>query len=126
MTSQRGIEVEKRKRQRLEKAGWKVGGVRDFLGLSDEEARYIELKLALSDALREQRYSIGLSQEELAKRIGSSQSRVSKMEKADPTVSLDLLIRSMLAAGATRRDISKAIHEVPASSRTKRRKAGLS
>jgi DNA-binding XRE family transcriptional regulator len=117
--------MERGKRRRLEKAGWKVGGARDFLGLSEEEARYIELKLALSDALREQRSSAGLSQEELAKRIGSSQSRVSKMEKADPTVSLDLLIRSMLAAGATRRDISKAIHEVPTNSRTKRRQAAV-
>ncbi|MGH7572357.1 MAG: helix-turn-helix domain-containing protein [Gemmatimonadota bacterium] len=101
--------MKRKKQARLEKAGWKVGTAEEFLGLSVEESRYIELKLALSDAVRRQRSRAGLSQEELAKRLGSSQSRVSKMEKADPTVSLDLLVRSMLAAGATRRDIATAI-----------------
>jgi ribosome-binding protein aMBF1 (putative translation factor) len=101
--------VEKAKRQTLEKAGWRIGSPKEFLGLSDEEARYIELKLALSEGVRLQRSSAGLSQQELAKRLGSSQSRVSKMEKADPTVSVDLLVRSMFAAGATRRDIAAAI-----------------
>ena len=101
--------MKSKKRQRLEKAGWNVGSPEEFLGLSSEEARYIELKLALSEAVRRQRSRAGLSQEELAERLGSSQSRVSKMEKADPTVSVDLLVRSMLAAGATRRDIAAAI-----------------
>jgi ribosome-binding protein aMBF1 (putative translation factor) len=101
--------VKKEKRVRLEKAGWKVGSAEKFLGLSTEEARYIELKLALSEAVRRQRSRAGLSQEELAKRLGSSQSRVSKMEQADPTVSVDLLVRSMLAAGATRGEIAAAI-----------------
>ena len=101
--------MKRKKQERLEKAGWKVGTADEFLGLSAEEARYIELKLALSDAVRRQRSNAGLSQEDLAKRLGSSQSRVSKMEKADPTVSVDLLVRSMLAAGATRRDIAAAI-----------------
>ncbi|MGH9323094.1 MAG: helix-turn-helix domain-containing protein [Vicinamibacteria bacterium] len=101
--------MKRKKRERLEKAGWKVGSAERFLGLSAEEARFIELKLALSEAVRRQRSSAGLSQEERAKRLGSSQSRVSKMEKADPTVSVDLLVRTMLAAGATRRDIAAAI-----------------
>jgi ribosome-binding protein aMBF1 (putative translation factor) len=101
--------VKKEKRVRLEKSGWKVGSAEKFLGLSTEEARYLELKLALSEAVRRQRSRAGLSQEELAKRLGSSQSRVSKMEQADPTVSVDLLVRSMLAAGATRGEIATAI-----------------
>ena len=101
--------MERNKRERLEKAGWNIGTPKDFLGLSEEEARYIELKFALSEGLRAQRNNAGLSQEELARRIGSSQSRVSKMEKSDPSVSVDLLVRSMLAAGATRRDVAAAI-----------------
>ena len=105
--------MEKKKRNRLERAGWKVGSAEEFLGLSPEEVRYIEVKLALSDGLRRQRSSAGLSQKELAKRLGSSQSRVSKMEAADPTVSVDLLVRSMLAAGATRRDVAAAISSSP-------------
>ena len=101
--------MKKRKRERLERAGWTVGSPEEFLGLSTAEARYIELKLALSEAVRKLRSGAGLSQRELAKRLGSSQSRVSKMEKADPTVSVDLLVRSLLVAGASRRDIAAAI-----------------
>ena len=113
--------MKKGKRKKLEKAGWKVGSTEDFLGLTDEDSRYVELRLALSDAVRAQRASSGLTQEELARRLGSSQSRVSKLEKADPTVTLDLLIRSMLAAGATSRDIASAIASTGKQGRRARR-----
>ncbi|HEU0016135.1 MAG TPA: helix-turn-helix transcriptional regulator [Longimicrobium sp.] len=101
--------MDEKKRRRLEEGGWTVGTVQDFLGLSDEEAAYVEMRLSLSRTLREQRTAGGLTQTELARRIGSSQSRVAKMEAADATVSLDLLVRTLLAAGATRRDIAAAI-----------------
>jgi ribosome-binding protein aMBF1 (putative translation factor) len=97
------------KRKMLEEAGWAVGSAEDFLGLSDEEAAYVELKLALSERLRARRTKLGLSQTALARRLGSSQSRVAKMEASDPSVSLDLLVRGLLATGATRRDIATAI-----------------
>lgn len=97
------------KRDRLQEAGWAVGGAEEFLDLSAEEAAYVELKLALSRALRERRTELGLTQAAVAKRLGSSQSRVAKMESSDPTVSVDLLIRGLLACGATRRDIARAI-----------------
>ena len=105
--------MRKAKRTRLEKKGWKVGTVRDFLGLSDEEAAYVELRFRLATTLRTQRQKKRLSQSELAKRIGSSQSRVAKMEAGDPSVSLDLLIRSLLALGATSRDLARAISTAP-------------
>ncbi|MFN2384021.1 MAG: helix-turn-helix domain-containing protein [Gemmatimonadota bacterium] len=101
--------MEKKKHERLERAGWRIGSPEEFLGLSEDESRYIELKLALSEGVRMQRANAGLSQEELAKRLGSSQSRVSKVEKGDPTVSVDLLVRSMFAAGATRQDLAATI-----------------
>jgi len=97
------------KRKKLEAAGWKVGSAREFLGLSDEEAAFVELKLTLSASLKEYRTSQGLSQSELAKRLRSSQSRVAKMEASDPAVSVDLLIRALFAAGAKRKDIARAI-----------------
>ena len=96
-------------RKKLEAAGWKVGSAREFLGLSDEEAAFVELKLTLSASLKKCRTSRGLSQSELAKRLRSSQSRVAKMEASDPAVSLDLLIRALLAAGAKKKDIARAI-----------------
>lgn len=97
------------KRQRLERTGWKVGGTDEFLGLSDEEIAYIERKLALVDQLRAMRERKAITQTALAKLIGSSQSRVAKMESGDPSVSLDLLVKALLALGVTRRQIARAI-----------------
>lgn len=101
--------MEKAKRNKLQRAGWKVGSAKEFLDLSDEEAAFVELKLALSAIIREQRKRYNLSQTALARRLGSSQSRVAKMEAADPSVSIDLLFRSLIALGATRQDIAKAL-----------------
>jgi DNA-binding XRE family transcriptional regulator len=97
------------KRKRLEAAGWRVGSTADFLELSPEEAAFVELKLRLSESLRHRRQSQKLSQDALAKKLKSSQSRVAKMEAADPSVSIDLIIRALLATGATQRDLAKAV-----------------
>ena len=97
------------KKQRLERAGWAVGDSARFLQLSVEENRFIELKLALATGVRELRERKGLTQAALAHRLGSSQSRVAKMEAADQSVSLDLIMRSLLNIGATAIDIAKWI-----------------
>lgn len=97
------------KRERLEAAGWKVSNTQEFLGLSDDEMAYIKLHNALSDALRARRAAEGLTQQALATRLGSSQSRIAKMEARDESVSLDLLVRALLATGATVLDIADAI-----------------
>jgi DNA-binding XRE family transcriptional regulator len=101
--------VEKGKRERLEKAGWRVGSTQEFLNLSDEEAAFVDVKVALRAMLKARRTEQGLTQSELAMRLGSSQSRVAKIESGDPSVSLDLLVRGLLATGATARDIAAAI-----------------
>src|SRR5215470_16846342 len=97
------------KKARLERAGWKVGTVRELLGLSKAEEALVELKLILSRGLRERRARRKLTQAQLARMLKSSQSRVAKMEAGDPSVSLDLLIRSLLAMGATQRDLAQVI-----------------
>ena len=101
--------MDKRKKKRLESKGYKVGTVEQFLDLTTEESEYIELKLALSEALAKRRKSSKLTQVQLAKILKSSQSRVAKMEKGDPSVSLDLLVKSLLAMGAKKENIAKAI-----------------
>ena len=101
--------MESRKRKRLEAAGWKVGDAASFLGLTTEESEFIELKLALTDGLREQRERLGLTQAEVATRVGLSQSRVAKMEAGDPTVSVDLLVRTLLSLGASRSEVGKLV-----------------
>lgn len=101
--------MDKEKRARLEAKGWRVGSAEDFLGMSPDEAAYVELRLKLSDAVRDFRKRKRLTQVQLAALLQSSQSRVAKVEAADETVSLDLLIRSLLALGATDRDLANVI-----------------
>ena len=97
------------KRRRMRRAGWAVGDAAQFLALSPEEQRFIEMKLALGDAVRRLREREGLTQAQLVRRFGSSQSRVAKTESADPSVSLDLLVRWLLGLGATREDVARLI-----------------
>ena len=94
---------------RLKAAGWKVGSAKDFLRLSDQEAALVEVKLCLMDALRQTRRKRGISQMELAKRMRSSQSRIAKIEAGDPSVSLDLILRALVASGASRREIQETL-----------------
>lgn len=98
-----------RKLKRLKAAGWKVGSTRAFLELTDEEAALVEVKIALIDALRKSRQKRGLSQTELAQRMGSSQSRIAKLEAGDSSVPLDLIVRALIAVGTTRQEIQKLI-----------------
>ncbi len=97
------------KRKKLEQQGWKVGSADDFLNLAADEIAYIEMKLALSNSLKKQRLKKNMSQVDLAKAVKSSQSRVAKMEAGDPSVSIDLLMKSLLALGASPRDLAKTI-----------------
>ena len=99
--------MDKRKKKLLESKGYKVGTVEQFLDLSTEESEYIELKLALSEALAKRRKSSKLTQVQLAKMLRSSQSRVAKMEKGDPSVSLDLLVKSLLAMEQKRKTLQR-------------------
>lgn len=97
------------KRERLERAGWSVGNATAFLELTPEEAAIVEMRVALSRSLKARRIAAGLTQTALARQLGSSQSRVAKLEAADPSVSLDLLIRALLALGASRREVAAAL-----------------
>ncbi len=101
--------MKKSKRERLEAAGWRVGNASDFVGLTKEEAAFVEMKLALADSVRRRRQTRRLTQTQLAKKLGSSQSRVAKMEAADPSVSIDLLMRALLEMGASRAELARAI-----------------
>lgn len=103
--------MEEAKRKRLAHASWRSGDAADFLELTAEEATFVELKLALARHLRELRMRRALTQGDVAGRIGSSQSRVAKMEAADASVSIDLLVKGLLALGATPEEIGRVIAE---------------
>jgi DNA-binding XRE family transcriptional regulator len=97
------------KRKKLESKGWKLGSAKELLGLSDQEEMYIELRLKLAEGLKARRQANEVTQVELAQTIKSSQSRVAKMEAGDPTVSLDLLVKSILALGTSNRELAAII-----------------
>ena len=99
--------MKKTKKEKLKKAGWKVGSTAEFLDLSPEEAAFIEMKIALAQDLRRRREMKNLTQTQLARLLRSSQSRIAKMEAGDPTVSLDLLLRSLLFLGASPKQLAK-------------------
>ncbi len=112
--------MENAKKKKLQAAGWNVGSADEFLGLTPEETAFVEVKLTLSAQLKAHRLSQGISQTQLARRLGSSQSRVAKMEAADPSVSLDLLVRALIASGASKREVGDAIGAGP----SRRRRTG--
>ena len=101
--------MKKTNRKAIKDAGWRIGTVRDFLELSEAENALVELRLALSNSLREKRAHHRITQKDLAELLGSSQSRVAKMESGDPSVSLDLLIWSHLALGTTSKELARTI-----------------
>ena len=97
------------KKRKLEAKRWKVGNADEFLGLSPKESAYIELKLKLAESVRKKRVGLNLTQHGMAKLVHSSQSRVAKMEAGDPSVSIDLMIRSLIALGISNRDLARII-----------------
>ncbi len=101
--------MDSEKRKRLETAGWTLGNTSDFLGLTSAEAELVELKVRLALFAKEKRTKINLSQDALAKKMGSSQSRVAKIESGDPSVSLDLIVRALLNTGVTRQELAQVI-----------------
>ena len=101
--------MDKTKKRRLEKKGWKIGSVDEFLTLTPDESAYIELKLELSKSIRQRRQHKNLTQMQMARLLKSSQSRVAKIEAGDTSVSLDLLVRSLIVLGATRQEVARVV-----------------
>lgn len=101
--------MDRAKRKRLEEAGFQIGSTADFLGLTREESIYIELRILLADTLKARRQAAQLSQKAFAKAMKSSQSRIAKAEANDPTVSIDLLVRSLIALGVSLAEIGRIL-----------------
>ncbi len=98
-----------RTRKKLQKLGYRVTSAQEFLGLSDEEMELIDLKIALIEKLKQIRSRKNITQQKLARLIGSSQSRVAMMERGRDDASLDLICRALFALGVSRGELGKAI-----------------
>ena len=97
------------KRKRLESAGWRIGDTTEFLDLTPADVMWIELHELLVSAVIGARRTAGLTQSALAERLGSSQSRVAKMEAGDPGISVDFLLRTLFALGYGVADIGRVL-----------------
>jgi ribosome-binding protein aMBF1 (putative translation factor) len=98
--------MDKRKRAALEAAGFRIGDAEDFLALTDEERRLVDLRLTVSRVIRRLRERQHLTQQMLAVKLRSSQSRVAKIEAGAADVSLDLLFRGLFAVGGSLDDLA--------------------
>jgi ribosome-binding protein aMBF1 (putative translation factor) len=101
--------MEKNKRDKLKEKGYQIGSVADFLELTPEEEAYIDIRLDISNMVKAQRAKRGWTQEQLARSIGSSQSRIAKLEGGDPGISMDLMIKALLRLGTSKKQIGKLL-----------------
>ena len=94
------------RKKKLEAAGWKFGDYADFLGMTPEEKAVVEIRLAATREMERLRAENPISQEELARRMGTKQPNVSKLFKNPGKATLDTLFRALLALGATPKKIA--------------------
>lgn len=98
--------MNKDKIAKLEKAGWSVGDFGDAFGLSDADRAFVEMRLAAAREVDRLRTEQGVSQRELARRMGTGQPNVSRVLRDPSTSTFDFLLRALLALGATPRKIA--------------------
>jgi len=103
--------MNQQKQKRLKKKGWAIGDTSEFLGMTPEEEAYLDLKHTLAQSLRQRRLAKKFTQKQLAQRLQSSQSRVAKMEAADPNVTLDLLLRAHFTLGLPKKSLSQSLQK---------------
>ncbi|MDR9364878.1 MAG: helix-turn-helix transcriptional regulator [Balneolaceae bacterium] len=101
--------MDKEKRKELEAKGFQVGSAAEFLGLTPEEEAFIEIRLELSSLIKSRRNKLGWTQQQLATAIGSSQSRIAKMEAGDSGITLDLMMKTLLKLGVSKQEIGKLL-----------------
>jgi ribosome-binding protein aMBF1 (putative translation factor) len=93
-------------RKRLPR-GWVEGSARELLRLTRGEQAIVEMRLRLSDELRSKRLALGMTQQDLAERIESTQPRVAKLERGG--ASFEMMLLALLALGASRKEIGRIV-----------------
>ena len=98
------MDAERKKKR--EAADWKFGDYADFLDMTPEEKAVVEIRLAATREMERLRAENPISQEELARRMGTKQPNVSKLFKNPGKATLDTLFRALLALGSTPKKIA--------------------
>ena len=93
------------KRKALAAAGFVCGDAEDFLGLTDGERKLVDLRLAVSRAVRVRRKQAKLTQKETAARLHTTQPRIARMEAGAKDVSLDQMFNGLFALGGSMKDV---------------------
>ena len=106
--------MRKAKRERLERAGYKLTDTQKFLNFSEEEMSVIDLKISLIQKLRDVRKSAGVTQKQLAKLMKSSQSRVAMLESGSSDASLELICKALFTLGVSPKELGKTISSAKA------------
>ena len=86
--------------------------VADWLDLDESDRKVVELRVALVKEIRHRRDAAGISQATLAKRIGTAQPNIAKIEAGGIGISLDLLMRVFFATGGRIAELSEAVEAV--------------
>lgn len=90
----------KEKKAKLEEAGFVVTSATNWLGLTDEESKIVEMRVALAKEIEKLRVEQGLTQAALAKRLNTKQSGVARMINNPDSSTIDNLMKTMIAMGA--------------------------
>jgi DNA-binding XRE family transcriptional regulator len=88
----------------MSKSQWVEGNFEDFLGLNKAEGLLIRICIDLAFGLRHARTAAGLTQQELAAQVGTSQARISRIESGRG--STEQLIKLLLHLDVSREDIA--------------------
>ena len=97
--------------EKQKQLGWVEGNASDFLGLSTAEEQLVEIKLAMANAVKRERLSSGISQADLAAKLGTKQPGIARLEKAvGASATLDLMILALLELGVARESVAEILH----------------
>ena len=94
------IETKNEKRARLQKLGYRVyKDVADWLELTPEERLLLNLRMEVTQAILKFRDALGLTQAQLAAKLGSTQPRIANLELGQRGFSMDFAVKALLAMG---------------------------
>ena len=97
------------KKKALESAGYNMTNAAEWLGLSPQEDAIVNMRVNFAMEIERICKEQGITQKALAEKIGTRQSGVARMLNNPSKVTLDHLIRTLLALGTPSKRIASLI-----------------